>query len=353
MHYGKTAQPGGAQGMVAADAGLRLALGLAKHLGIAYLGTLGFNNKYKGTLLRELASWMKPGPNLPHARTLDFFETLLTLLQTVLASQSPHFLLGSAGLHLMTPDPRPEKGGIVPWAELAAKAGTSGFDAALDLALDETRRYEPPLTLVERYAKGTQTICGVTVPDGCAVFAMVASANRDSAKYGAQAEEFHFDRVLTTDHPLARPRHPPLRWPGTAGPARACRAGGPHRGHARAAPEQAAGPAGLAGYDLLPRAAGPVRHALSTLTCHERQPQPHGHPEIQGLRDPHGASPGPHQRRTGPPRSPRLRSADAAGRAARARRGQGGDLRGRLARASRRRQQLDGADLGAAAHAGA
>lgn len=195
LHYGKTTGRGGTASMVSADAGLRLAARFAIPLTQAWALSSAPNNKYEGTLIGELAARMKPGLNYPHIRTLDFVETLLTLVQTVLASQSPHFLLGSAGLHLMSPDPRPERGGVTPWSLLAGMAGNpAGFDAALALALEETRRYEPPLTLVERYAKGVQTICGVQVPDGCAVFAMVASANRDKIRYGNSAEDFHADR---------------------------------------------------------------------------------------------------------------------------------------------------------------
>lgn len=201
QHYGKTALKSNGQAMVAADAGVRLAAHLAKWLVQAYAVSAVKDNKFKGTLLGELAARTKPGFPIPHARNLAFVETLLTLVQTVLASQSPHFLLGSAGLHLMTPDPRPGKGGVTPWQTLAALSGDkAAFDQALALALDETRRFEPPLALVERYANGAQTISGMAVPAGCAVFAMVASANRDEAKFGLDAEAFHADRSPTSKH---------------------------------------------------------------------------------------------------------------------------------------------------------
>lgn len=198
LHYGKTALAGGRQSVVAADAGLRLTARLARVLAQAWLISSMDKNKYAGTLIGELAARMGPGLDYPHKRPLGFIETLLTLVQTVLASQSPHFLLGSAALHLLLPDPRPGKGGVPPWVGLAKLAvdatRQTDFDAALGLALDEARRFEPPLALIERYARGPQEICGVKVPDGCAVFAMVASANRDTAKYPVGAEEFHADR---------------------------------------------------------------------------------------------------------------------------------------------------------------
>ena len=201
LHYGKTAQPGGAQSMVAADAGLRLAARLSVALSVAWLDSFKSSPKYEGTLIGELAARMGTGLPIPSSRPLGFIETLLTLVQTVLASQSPHFLLGSAALHLMSPDPRPGKGGKAPWPELAAlSTNKAAFDKALGLALDEARRCEPPLTLVERYANGAQNICGVRVPDGCAVFAMVASANRDKGRYGQDAEEFHVERAAAAGH---------------------------------------------------------------------------------------------------------------------------------------------------------
>jgi cytochrome P450 len=94
--------------------------------------------------------------------------------------------------------------GQTPWQALHGLAGTPAqFGPALLRALDEARRVEPPLTLIERYAAGQQQICGVTVPDGSAVFAMVASANRDTAIFGADAEEFRAGRVINAGQLLS------------------------------------------------------------------------------------------------------------------------------------------------------
>jgi cytochrome P450 len=189
--------------MVFADAGIRLAARLAVSLADAWRHSFfpfSASSPYRDTLVGELAQRMAPGVPLP-GRPLRFIETLLTLMQSVLASQSPHLLLTSAALHLLTPDSRPEKGGATPWSELAALTGNKpALEKALKLALDETRRCEPPLALIERYAHGAQTICGVTVPDHCPVFAMVASGNRDDAVFGVRAEEFHSDRAAASDH---------------------------------------------------------------------------------------------------------------------------------------------------------
>lgn len=200
LNYGRTAQAGAVGSIVSADAALRLSARLIWPLSDAWLDSFKAKPSYKGTLIGELAARMGPGLPLPHNRPLGFIETLLTLVQTVLASQSPHFLLGSAALNLFLPDPRQPNGSPTPWSVLAGLAGNPGaFDPALALALDEARRFEPPLTLLERYANGAQSICGVWVPDGCPVFAMVASANRD-ATFGPQPEEFHYNRPEASKH---------------------------------------------------------------------------------------------------------------------------------------------------------
>jgi|GEM_PF-252080 len=197
MRHGKSATAGAVDALVSADAGVRLAARLALPLSHAWLVSSFPGNKYKGTLIGELAARMAPGLKVPHERVLDFEEVLITLVQTVLASQSPHFLLGSAALHLMTPAAAGDSG-QTPWQALhALKHQPTQFGQALSRALDEARRVQPPLTLIERYAAGEQRICDVTVPDGCAVFAMVASANRDATVFGADAEQFRADRLIT------------------------------------------------------------------------------------------------------------------------------------------------------------
>ena len=186
------------ENIVFADAGLRLAGRLALALSEAWLqSSLGAGSPYAKTLIGELAARMGPVPVLPN-RPLGFIETLMTLVQTVVASQSPHFLLGSAALHLL----RPLSAGASPWSQLAKKLGTPDFDSALETALSETRRYEPPLSLIDRYANGKQKICGIDVPDGCQVSAMIASANRDTrgGMFGNLPEEFQADRSQSCLH---------------------------------------------------------------------------------------------------------------------------------------------------------
>lgn len=200
LNYGRTARAGAIESPVLADSGLRLTAKLALYLADAWRYSFLPGSPYKSTLIGELAGRMAPGLPLP-GRPLKFIETLLTVLQTVLASQSPHMLLSSAALHLLLPDSRPGSKNVTPWSKLAAIAGNRpAFDKALQLALHETRRYQPPLALIERYARGAQTICGVQVPDGCPVFAMVGSGNRDEQVFGNAAEQFHVDRAGAAGH---------------------------------------------------------------------------------------------------------------------------------------------------------
>ena len=200
LNFGRDKGPGTVEGIVFANATLRLAARLALPLSDAWGRSLLPSSPYERTLIGELAARMGPETVPIDGRPLHFIETLLTLVQTVLASQSAHFLLSSAALHLLRPDPRLESTEPLPWKRLAGLVDQPGFDDALQKALNETRRYEPPLTLIERYAKGAQEICGVTVPDNCPVFAMVASGNRDTEVFGANPEEFHRDREEASNH---------------------------------------------------------------------------------------------------------------------------------------------------------
>lgn len=199
LNYGRKGKEEAIESAIFGDAGLKLAARLGIPLVDAIRQSFLKKSDYEGTLIGELAARVKvvlPDPK----RTLGYTETLITLVQTVVASQSPHLLLSSTALHLLQHDPRPGKA-LTPWAELASMTGDKvAFDTALTLALHETRRCEPPLSLIERYAKGEQAICGITVRDGCPVFAMVASGNRDAKVFPQDGEDFHFDRPNAASH---------------------------------------------------------------------------------------------------------------------------------------------------------
>ena len=54
----------------------------------------------------------------------------------------------------------------------------------LKSAVEELLRYESPLaTATERFAREDMTVCGVTIPRGSLVYAVIASANRDGGQF--------------------------------------------------------------------------------------------------------------------------------------------------------------------------
>lgn len=188
-HYGQPERAGSADRIVFADAAVRLTgrLGILLAQSMFPLGA----GAPKGTIIDEMANRTAPrGP-------LTYFESLITLVQLALVHMSSQFLLGTAMRNLLRPDPRHK--GVVPWDALVnlRQKRPQNFDAQLERALDEARRVDPPVTIVERFAArnldGADAIDGVAFEKDCAVFALVASANRDGAA-ADQLEEFHWDR---------------------------------------------------------------------------------------------------------------------------------------------------------------
>ncbi len=64
---------------------------------------------------------------------------------------------------------------------------------SLPRLIHESLRYEPPVSLLPRYAANTGTVAGVEIPAGSAVLCGIASANRDPAVF-ADAGTFDPDR---------------------------------------------------------------------------------------------------------------------------------------------------------------
>ena len=198
-HFAQPERPGASDSTVFADAALRLS---------AKLGVVLFTAMAKpslgGTLIAEIARRTQPSlePVPPVlGRTIGFKEALMTLVQVVLAGMSTHFLLGTAMRNLLLPDARAGRAGETPWAclfDLSTRNPTA-FEAALRGALDEARRVDPPVTIVQRYAARALEVAGVRVPADCPVFAVVASANRDEAG-GADLETFQWDRYPSLSH---------------------------------------------------------------------------------------------------------------------------------------------------------
>jgi cytochrome P450 len=94
---------------------------------------------------------------------VSFVECVATLLQLVLAGYMPiQFLLGTTAMNV-----------------IKGNAWNNGLD--VENTLQEGRRFEPSVTIVQRFAKEGAQLCGFTFPKDCAVHAVVASANRNGA----------------------------------------------------------------------------------------------------------------------------------------------------------------------------
>lgn len=208
LHFGQPERRGLGDSVVSADASVRLvtrlALLLAEALLAGLLVPLTGRNRFKGTLIGELANRVEllqfPGGK----RTLSFVEALLTLLQLVLAGfMSMQFLMGTALRNLLLPDPRASRGGEQPWTALGAllKGKPGDFTAALARALEEARRFDPPVTIVQRFV-GPQgaTLNGVPVVKDSAVFVVAGSTNRDGAAVADEPDQFHWDRPEGAGH---------------------------------------------------------------------------------------------------------------------------------------------------------
>jgi len=138
-------------------------------------------------------------------RPLAALESLAILMQVVLAGyMSTQFLAASTMLNLLRPDPR--AGREQPWVTLRKNS------TLLDGALHEALRFDPPMSVVERYIARNWTDEEIDALEGqplydvlnavrksgiepgkmkdCPVHVVVASANRD----GNGLDEFHVDR---------------------------------------------------------------------------------------------------------------------------------------------------------------
>ncbi len=92
---------------------------------------------------------------------ISFVECVATLLQLVLAGYMPiQFLLGTTAMNVIN-----------------GNAWNNGLD--IENALQEGRRFEPSVTIVQRFAKEGAQLGVITFPKDCAVHAVVASANRN------------------------------------------------------------------------------------------------------------------------------------------------------------------------------
>jgi cytochrome P450 len=180
------------------DALIRLAMNLAKVFVPALARSMIGADYGAGSLIGEIARRTKLRLSLDEARTIELFEALATLIQIVLASMSMQFHLGTALRNLLSPDPRPYlRTQALPWKQLADMSSNkhADFDLSLDNALLESRRVDPPVGIIQRYAGPSGAKIGnLSIPKDCPVFAVVASAHTSEALHPDEPQRFYWDR---------------------------------------------------------------------------------------------------------------------------------------------------------------
>lgn len=206
-HFGQPDGPGKGHRIARADAGLKLLRHMTLLLSAALVASCaGGVNPYAKTLIGEIAARTKLAPFAADpTRVIEFGEALSTLVQfTTAGYMSMEFLISTATLNLLKPDPRTGPSPQLPWRQLHEIWLDSGKDdkvliKALEVALEEVRRFDPPVTIIQRYAAQGATLDGAQhpLPQDCPVFLMVASANRDGAP---ELMQFHWDRAPGAGH---------------------------------------------------------------------------------------------------------------------------------------------------------
>lgn len=189
--------------LAGANASVRLWMKLAAQLLQAMLWdrTPLARGPYAGTLLGGIAARTRlPIPGLAalssSGRSLDFMTAVTSLLQFVLAGHlAPQLLFSSATHNFLA---HHVKRGTTVWAHLA-KLESTDREAPLATALDESRRFDPPVTIIQRYTARAVTIRGVVLPPDTPVFAVAASANRDGPRR-QRLNQFIWDREHAPQH---------------------------------------------------------------------------------------------------------------------------------------------------------
>lgn len=159
-----------------ADAGKELAnkLGMLLH-------NAGADLNFKGSFLAHLAPLVGKDPLTP-------FVAIRSLVSmTVAGYMSVEFLLATGVRQLLL-----DHGAW--WKKVQADSGL------LPACLEEMRRREHALSVIDRFAKHDVTFGDVVIGKGERVYGVLASANRDELVYGVDADEFKPGRPLTKPH---------------------------------------------------------------------------------------------------------------------------------------------------------
>lgn len=152
-----------------------------------------------GELLAK--SLVDPGPTLLYQvatrtrlvggpETLSIVESVMTMLQFVLGGYlSTEFLISTGTRNLLA-------NGASEWNRVQANA------VAWPQAIDEMRRFDPPLGVIDRYAAVdiTGMIAGFTIPKGTRFMGMLGSADHDPAAFGNASEQFDVTRPVSPNN---------------------------------------------------------------------------------------------------------------------------------------------------------
>ncbi|MDQ2734574.1 MAG: cytochrome P450 [Pseudomonadota bacterium] len=160
-------------------AGLELAARLAWMLAKAAWA----RSRYAGTFLAYFAKEVEW-----HGGTLSPAVAVMTLVNlTVAGYMSVEFLLATAIRRLLL-DP------VAGWDAVKKNPLT------VPLFLEEMRRTDHALSVIDRFAKQDVVVNGVRIPSGARVFGVLASANRDERVFGSDADKFDPYRNFPKPH---------------------------------------------------------------------------------------------------------------------------------------------------------
>ena len=160
--------------------GVEAGRALAKELGLL-LQAAGTNPQFKGSFLAHLAPLVGPGPLTP----VVAISSLVSM--TVAGYMSVEFLLATGIRQLLLDDG-------AWWKQVQADRGL------LPACLEEMRRREHALSVIDRFAKREVSFGDVRIDKGERVYGVLASANRDELVYGVDADEFRPGRLLPKPH---------------------------------------------------------------------------------------------------------------------------------------------------------
>jgi len=168
-----------AQSKPGAEAGAKLAAQL-----MGMLVGASSNPNFNGSFLAHLAPLVDRSDSSPFNRFVAA-KTLVSL--TVAGYMSVEFLLATGIRRLLLDD-------ATWWKRVRANG------ELLPRCLEEMRRCEHALSVVDRFAKQEIAFGSVMVPKGARVFGVLASANRDERVYGSDADTFLPGRKMPKAH---------------------------------------------------------------------------------------------------------------------------------------------------------